>query len=102
MSSYKNDFNKLTEDNIKQIIRLEIGKVEKKVCDMGYQLGETFKSDECISFIYSKVKDEADYGARPVIHIIQHDIEDRITDYIIDKQPSDGAIIETKMIGLAF
>ena len=95
-------FNKLTEDNIKQIIRLEIGKVEKKVCDMGYQLGETFKSDECISFIYSKVKDEADYGARPVIHIIQHDIEDRITDYIIDKQPSDGAIIETKMIGLAF
>lgn len=93
-------FNKLTEDNIKDIIRLEIDNFSKRLENINYILGNTFKSNECINHIYNKVKEKSEYGARPVIYMIQNEIEDKVTDYIIDKQPDEGFIFETEMINL--
>ena len=93
-------FNKLSEDNIKEIIKLEIIKLGKRLENIKYKLGESFTDDRCISYIYNKVKEEDEYGARPIIHTIQHEFEDKITDYIINEQPSDGFVFELFEIGL--
>ena len=93
-------FNKLTEENIKEVIKLEIGKFRNKVNSLNYVLGESFDADATINYIFDKVKEKSDYGARPVIHAIQHEFEDKITDYIIDKQPSEGFVFEVENIGL--
>ena len=39
-----------------------------------------------INFIYDKMKDEKDYGARPIIRKIQSEIEGPITDAILDNK----------------
>ena len=93
-------FNKLSEENIKEIIKLEIIKLGERLENIKYKLGGSFTDDRCISYIYNKVKEEDEYGARPIIHTIQHEFEDRITDYIINEQPSDGFVFELSEIGL--
>lgn len=95
-------FNKLSEENIKAIIKLELEKLNSRLENINYALGKTFTDDECVAFIYDKVKEKSEYGARPIIHIIQHEIEDKITDYIVDNQPIDGFAFETDTIGLKF
>lgn len=92
-------FNKLSENNIKDIIRLELNNLNQKLKYIHYRLGETFKDNKCIEYLYDKIKTKSEYGARPVIYIIQHEIEDKITDYIIDNQPNDNFIFETDTIG---
>ena len=95
-------FNKLSEENIKAIIKLELEKLNSRLENINYALGKTFTDDECVAFIYDKLKEKSEYGARPIIHIIQHEIEDKITDYIVDNQPIDGFTFETDTIGLKF
>ena len=92
-------FNKLSENNIKDIIQLELNNLNQKLKSIHYELGKTFKDDKCIEYLYNKVKMKSEYGARPVIYIIQHEIEDKITDYIIDNQPNNNFIFETDTIG---
>lgn len=93
-------FNRLSDDDIRNIIRLEIGKLNGRLEKIEYRLGESFNGDECIEYIYKKIKDKSEYGARPVIHILQREIEDRITDYIVDNQPEKGYVFETNIIQL--
>jgi ATP-dependent Clp protease ATP-binding subunit ClpC len=92
-------FNKLSENNIKDIIRLELNNLNQKLKCLHYELGTTFKDDKCIEYLYNKIKSKSEYGARPVIYTIQHEIEDKITDYIIDNNPNDNFIFETDTIG---
>lgn len=93
-------FNKLSENNIKEIIKLEIIKLGERLENIKYKLGESFIDDKCISYIYDKIKEEDEYGARPIMHTIQHEFEDKMTDYIINKQPSNGFLFELSEIGL--
>jgi ATP-dependent Clp protease ATP-binding subunit ClpA len=43
-----------------------------------------------IDYILNIIKDEKDYGARPIIRAIQDEIENKITDMIIDNEYSSG------------
>lgn len=74
-------FNNLEEDNLKEIIKLEMKKLEDRVKNVGYSISYT---DEIIDFLLSKIKDEKEYGARPIIRTIRDNIENKITDLIID------------------
>ena len=74
-------FNTLSDDNLKAIIRLEIGKLQKKLNELGHSL--TY-NDEVIDYIFKIISKQKEYGARPIIRAIQQEIENRITDLVID------------------
>lgn len=73
-------FNDLTEDNLKDIIRLELDKLSKKLSKIGFRFDY---EEQIIPVILNKIKDSKEYGARPVNRMIQTDIEDKITDLIL-------------------
>ena len=73
-------FNSLNEDNLKQIIKLEIGKFEKKLAEIGYMV---IYNDDVVNYIYNIIKDEKEYGARPIMRAIQDTIENKITDALL-------------------
>lgn len=74
-------FNSLTDDNLKQIIRLELNKTVEKLTEIGYQ----FKYDDStVEYIFDKVEKDKEYGARPIMRVIQDDIENKITDIILE------------------
>lgn len=93
-------FNKLSESNIRDIIKSEINNFGIRLKNIGFILGDSFTDSKCVDYIYNKVKEKSEYGARPVIHTIQHEIEDKITDYIIDNQPVNDFIFEASTIGI--
>lgn len=87
-------FNKLTDDNLRQIIINEVGKVKKKLEDIGYGMDEELCTGKLIDSIFENAKKEAEYGARPIIREIQVQLEDKITDYIIDEEVKPGFIFK--------
>lgn len=83
-------FNKLTDDNIKNIIKLEIKKVDKRLKDIGYGLENGFEESKILDIIFNKVKENKNMGARPIIREIQVELEDKIADYMIDNNIEKG------------
>lgn len=80
-------FNTLTNENLKDIIKLELNKFENRLSDIGYSC--TYGND-VIDFILDTIKDESDYGARPIIRSIQDNIENVITDKLIENEYKNG------------
>lgn len=74
-------FNELNNDNIKNIIKLELGKLNKRIKDIGYSIKY---SDSTVDYLFTIVKNEKKFGARPVIRTIQDEIENVITDLILE------------------
>ena len=85
-------FNKLTNDNIRNIICMEIEKVHKRICDLGYEFDDTILNGILVDEIYDIVSKEEKYGARPVLRAIQNKLEDKLTDYIIEHNVEKGHI----------
>lgn len=74
-------FNSLSDDDFKKIIKLEIDKSVKRFNDIGYTI---FYDDTIIEHILKTIEGESDYGARPIIRAVQNEIEDPLTDMILD------------------
>jgi ATP-dependent Clp protease ATP-binding subunit ClpC len=74
-------FNALTEDSLKRIVKLEVDKSVKRFNDIGYEI---IYDDTIIEHIYQIIKDESEYGARPIIRAVQNEMEDPLTDAILD------------------
>ena len=85
-------FNKLTDENIKLIINLEIDKIRKRLEAMGYGLEDDLQDTELFNTIYNNVMEKKNMGARPIIRELQTLIEDKVTDYIIDNDIENGHI----------
>lgn len=85
-------FNKLTDDNLRQIIVNEVAKVKHKLEDLGYGMDDDLSNGKIIDSIFDKVKEESEYGARPILREIQVQLEDKLTDYIIDNNINPGFI----------
>lgn len=76
-------FNNLTDDNLKTITHIELNKSIDKINKLGYNI--TLKNEnEIICFLLEKIKDEKDFGARPIVRIIQKELEDNLTDFILE------------------
>ena len=74
-------FNPLSDDNLKTIVKLEISKLSQRLSQLSYKLAFT---DDVVDFIHKKaIKDKA-LGARPIIRLIQDNIEDKITDLMLE------------------
>ncbi len=86
-------FNSLSGDDLRQIVRLEIGKTEKQLQEMGYGLRLT---DEAFDLICKKGYD-VKFGARPVKRAIQTYLLDPVTELLVsenakpDEQKQHGA-----------
>lgn len=78
-------FNSLNEEDLKKIIKLEINKSIKRFKDINYIISY---NDNIIDYIYNIIKEESEYGARPIIRAIQTEIEEPLTDIILDNDES--------------
>ena len=76
-------FNALTDDNIRAITRLELNKLSNRVKENGVNL--KFGSD-VIDYIFKKAIREKEYGARPIMRIIQDNISDKVVDLVLDSE----------------
>ena len=74
-------FNNLSTDNLKSIITLELNKLNTRLKTIGYCVDY---NDETINYLFEIIKNEKDFGARPVIRTIQDEIENVITDLILE------------------
>lgn len=78
-------FNSLKDDDLRKIICLEISKLQKRMLEIGY----TMTYDEgTVDHILNIVKEEKEYGARPIVRAIQDEIEDKITDLLLENDYS--------------
>lgn len=75
-------FNSLTNDNLKNIIKLEISKFNDRLKDIGY----SFEYDDLtIDYLLQEAIKQKDMGARPIIRLIQNTLEDSITNIILEE-----------------
>ena len=80
-------FNSLNNDNLKEIIKIEINKLSKRINNIGYN----FEYDEnVLDFILERIKYESEFGARPIMRAIQDTIEDKITDVLLEQEYEQG------------
>ena len=83
-------FNSLDEDNLKKIIKLEIDKSVKRFKDIGFDISY---NESAIEHILKEIGEESDYGARPIIRAVQNEIEDPLTDIILENECNEKMFI---------
>ena len=74
-------FNALTDDNLKDIVKLEINKFNKRLNEIKYSIKY---DDSVVEFIHEQAVKQKEFGARPIIRLIQNNLEDAITDLILE------------------
>ena len=79
-------FDRLTEENIKDIARLMLKSLEQRLIENDIEVDFT---DEAVSKIAKNGFDAA-YGARPLRRAIQNEIEDMLSEEIIEGKISAG------------
>lgn len=80
-------FHALTRENIKSIVSIMFNQVVKRAKE---ELNIKLKADESfVSYIADKGFDEK-YGARPLRRAIQNDVEDRMSEEILDGKVKSG------------
>lgn len=82
-------FNKLNKDEIKQIAVKMLKTLENRLDKMNMKISFT---DNAISEIADKGFDE-NYGARPLRRAIQNEIEDPLSEQMLEGKVKDGAVV---------
>jgi ATP-dependent Clp protease ATP-binding subunit ClpC len=83
-------FRSLNRDNIKQIVELELAKVAMRLEDHAIELTAT---PEALDQLAEEGFDP-DMGARPLRRVIQHKVEDRLSDALLSGEFEDGDTIK--------
>ena len=80
-------FNNLSNDNLKDIVKLEINKFNNRLNNIEYNIEYT---DDVVNYIHAQAIKEKEFGARPIIRLIQTNLEDKITELMLenDYQPN--------------
>jgi ATP-dependent Clp protease ATP-binding subunit ClpC len=73
-------FNSLSEDNLRDIVKLEINKFNDRLKSLEYSI---IYSDDVVTHIHAKALEKKEFGARPIIRLIQTELEDKITDLML-------------------
>ena len=80
-------FNKLTQDEIKQIASKMLETLTKRLAAMNIKISFT---DAAITAIADKGFDDS-YGARPLRRAIQSEIEDKLSEYMLDGKVKENS-----------
>jgi ATP-dependent Clp protease ATP-binding subunit ClpC len=86
-------FNALSEETLKRIVTVELGKLNSRLTDKGYKI--TFEQS-VIDQVFN-LNTQEEYGARPLNRIIQNLCEDFLSEQILM-----GNIVENEEISLVF
>ena len=94
-------FNRLTDDNLKDIVKLEMNKFKKRLQEINFDIKY---DDSVVTYIHEEALKQKEYGARPIMRIIQNNLEDTVTDLILehDYEPAYtfSATCENNKIGV--
>ena len=82
-------FNKLNDEDLKKIIKLQIGVTDNKLKKIGYSLDKDIY-DTLTKEVLKNISDKKEYGARPILREIENLLENKITDILIDKNIKKG------------
>lgn len=74
-------FNTLTDENLRDIVKLEINKFGKRLKEINYNIKY---NEDVVSYIHEQALKQKEYGARPIIRLIQNNLEDTITDLLLE------------------
>lgn len=88
-------FNDLTKDNLHEIVKLEINKLNNRIKEIGYNLSYT---DNVVNYITEMCEKDKQYGARPILRFVQDNIEDLITDELINNTYEQGHIFNLDVL----
>jgi ATP-dependent Clp protease ATP-binding subunit ClpC len=88
-------FNSLSKDHIFKIIDISLGKLFRRITDLGYKIELTEKAKD---FLAEKGYDQQ-YGARPLNRAIQKYLEDAIAEEILKGDLSEGDVITADYSG---
>ena len=84
-------FNTLNDEDLSSIIKIEIGKLEDRLENMGYSMEY---DNDVVSYILKEIQEEKDFGARPIIRSIQENIEDKLTDKLLENDYEKGYVFK--------
>jgi ATP-dependent Clp protease ATP-binding subunit ClpC len=76
-------FNSLSDDNLKNIVKIELKKFINRLNEIEYNFNY---DDEVIDYLHSLSIKEKEYGARPILRLIQNHIEDEVTDLMLQNE----------------
>lgn len=87
-------FNSLSDSDLEKIIELELNNLIKRIKNINHDLKF---DDDTIKYLLNIVKEQKEYGARPILRTIQDEIENFITDSILNNDyQSHEFIIKVK------
>lgn len=82
-------FETLGAEELRKIVELELSSVRTRLLDLGYSL----ELDDLALELLSKQAYHPEYGARPLRRTLQRELEDRLTDLILDGEMERGDIL---------
>ncbi|QXE02484.1 ATP-dependent Clp protease ATP-binding subunit [Terribacillus sp. DMT04] len=83
-------FDELKEEDLVQIVELMIGDLAANMKDEGYQLEVT----EAAKLFLAKKGYDPRFGARPLRRVIQSEVEDKITDFILEEENISSMVVD--------
>ena len=86
-------FNSLSKDDIKEIIKIELESLQKRISNLGFTIEFT---EESMNYITDKGYDK-DYGARPLKRAIQKYVEDPLAEEMINHELNEGETIRVEL-----
>jgi len=85
-------FHQLDKDSMLKILDLEIGKLQKRLQDLGYTLTLTDQAKE----VLLKKGYDVQYGARPLKRTISSEVEDRLTEHMLAENPKKDITLDAE------
>lgn len=82
------NFNSLTNENIHSIVGMELN----KLCNRVKENNITLKyDDKIVEYVYKQAINQKEYGARPIMRIIQDNISDKVVDLVLASNKHENA-----------
>lgn len=83
-------FNRLSDENLRNIVKLEIKKLSEQIVKSGYGLDDSLYTDTVAEYIIGKTSNEKNYGGRAIVRAVTKYIEDAIIDYVLNNDVEAG------------
>ena len=80
-------FNTLSDEVLYDIVKLECKKLKQRIINLNYSI---VFDEEVYKYLHNLTLKEKEYGARPIIRLIQDNIEDTITELLLENEYDKG------------
>ena len=86
-------FNSLSNDDLKSIVLLECDNFKKRLNEINLNINF---DETIINYIHSLAIEQKEYGARPIMRIIQDNIEDKVTGLLLENEYDNNYTFNVK------